>query len=111
MGTMIDRKLREFKEDDIKKIADTYHTWRNIDGEYEDKKGYSKSASLEEIKKNDYILTPGRYVGIEEDLGDGIPFEKKMEGLTKTLSEQFKKSAELEEEIRKNLLSIGFEVK
>lgn len=110
MGTMIDRKLREFKEEDIKKIAGTYHAWRNIDGEYKDEKGYSKSASLEEIKKHDYILTPGRYVGIEEDLGDGIPFEEKMEGLTKTLSEQFKKSTELEEEIRKNLLSIGFEV-
>jgi len=69
MGTMIDRKLREFKEEDIKKIAGTYHAWRNIDGEYKDEKGYSKSASLEEIKKHDYILTPGRYVGIEEDLG------------------------------------------
>ncbi|MGB6127257.1 MAG: N-6 DNA methylase, partial [Psychrilyobacter sp.] len=110
MGTMIDRKLREFKPEDIEKIAKTYHSWRNIDGEYEDKKGYSKSAKLEEIAKHDYILTPGRYVGIAEEEGDGIPFEEKMEGLTKTLSEQFKKSSKLEEEIKNNLQSLGFEV-
>ena len=110
MGTMIDRKLRELTEEDIAKVAKTYHAWRNIDGEYEDEKGYCKSAKLEDIAKHDYILTPGRYVGIAEEEGDGIPFEEKMESLTKTLSEQFKKSAELEEEIRRNLHSIGFEV-
>ena len=110
MGTMVDRKLREFQEEDIAKIADTYHAWRNIDGEYEDVQGFCKSADLEEVSKHDFILTPGRYVGIEEEEGDGIPFEEKMEELTKTLSEQFKRSSELEEEIKKNLHSIGFEV-
>lgn len=108
MGTMIDRKFKEFKEDDIKRIADTYHAWRNIDEEYEDEKGYCKSAKLEEIAKHNYILTPGRYVGIAEEEGDGIPFEEKMVSLTETLLEQFKKSLELEEEIKINLEFLGF---
>ncbi|WP_203522454.1 N-6 DNA methylase [Fusobacterium sp. IOR10] len=111
LGEMIDRKTREFKEEDIEKIAKTYHSWRNKDGEYKDEKGYSKAAKLEEIQKQDYILTPGRYVGIKDEEDDGIPFEEKMQTLTKNLSEQFKKSAELEAEIRKNLASIGFGVK
>ncbi|MGO2118502.1 MAG: type I restriction-modification system subunit M [Fusobacterium sp.] len=111
LGEMIDRKTREFKEEDIEKIAKTYHSWRNKDGEYEDEKGYSKAVKLEEIQKQDYILTPGRYVGIKDEEDDGIPFEEKMQTLTKNLSEQFKKSVELEAEIRKNLASIGFGVK
>jgi type I restriction enzyme M protein len=110
LGTMKDRKLRELLDDDIKKISETYHAWRNKDGQYEDEKGFCKSANLEEIEKHDYILTPGRYVGIAEEEDDGIPFEEKMEGLTEKLSQQFKRSRELEEEIRKNLASIGFEV-
>jgi type I restriction enzyme M protein len=110
LGTMKDRKLRELLDDDIKKISETYHSWRNKDGQYEDEKGFCKSANLEEIEKHDYILTPGRYVGIAQEEDDGIPFEEKMEGLTEKLSQQFKRSRELEEEIRKNLASIGFEV-
>lgn len=77
MGEMVTRKLRELTVEDINKIAETYHNWRNIDGKYEDVKGFCKSAKLEEIKGHEYILTPGRYVGIEEEEGDGIPFKKK----------------------------------
>lgn len=110
MGTMIDRKLRELKTEDIQKIAETYHSWKSDDGEYKDEKGYSKAAKLEEIQKHDFILTPGRYVGIPEEEDDGIPFEEKMAELTTTLSKQFSKSNKLEEEIKKNLKSIGFEV-
>lgn len=113
LGELVERSLRAFSMEDIEKIASTYHKWRgSYDGneEYEDVQGFCKSATLEEIKDNDYILTPGRYVGIEEEEDDGIPFEEKMEALTKELSEQFKKSRELEEEIKKNLKALGFEM-
>ncbi|MEC5271593.1 N-6 DNA methylase, partial [Caldifermentibacillus hisashii] len=90
-------------------IADTYHNWRNRDGKYEDIQGFCKAASIDEVCENDYVLTPGRYVGIEEAEDDGIPFEEKMEQLTSELGELFKESRRLEEEIRKNLGGIGFE--
>ncbi|SCG82554.1 type I restriction enzyme M protein [Proteiniborus sp. DW1] len=77
---------------------------------YEDIQGFCKSATIEEIRENDYVLTPGRYVGIEEVEDDGIPFEEKMENLTSELAELFKKSHQLEEEIRKNLGGIGYEL-
>jgi type I restriction enzyme M protein len=109
LGVMIDRRHRELTEEDIHKIADTYHQWRNIDGNYEDVKGFCKSTKLEEIRKHEYVLTPGRYVGIEETKDDGIPFEEKMESLTSELSGLFAKSRRLEDEIRKNLGGIGFE--
>lgn len=109
LGTMIDRRHRELSEEDIKKIADTYHNYRNIDGEYEDIKGFCKAAKLEEVREQEYVLTPGRYVGIEEEEDDGIPFEEKMEALTSELGELFKKSRDLEEEIRRNLGGIGYE--
>lgn len=73
-------------------------------------KGYCKEANLEEIEKHNYILTPGRYVGIEEEIDDGEPFEEKMARLTAQLSEQFAKSKELEEEIRKQLGRIGYDL-
>ena len=109
MGDMVNRRLRELSDEDIKKIANTYIAWQNEDG-YEDVQGYCKVASIDEIKKHDYILTPGRYVGIEEVEDDGEPFEEKMERLTNTLANQFKKSRELEEEIRKQLGGIGYEL-
>jgi type I restriction enzyme M protein len=87
----------------VKKIAKTYHEWRNISGEYEDIKGFCKSAKLEEIKGHEYVLTPGRYVGIEDEIDDGISFDEKMEEMTSELSELFAKSHHLEDEIRKNL--------
>ncbi|SDY76457.1 type I restriction enzyme M protein [Proteiniborus ethanoligenes] len=148
LGEMIDRRHRELTDEDIRKIADTYHRWRNeashseqseesiyytsrgelsspgkkveneelplvaeggvIYGGYEDIKGFCYSATIEEIREHEYILTPGRYVGIEEVEDDGIPFEDKMENLTSELSELFAKSKRLEEEIRKNLGGIGY---
>ncbi len=109
MGDMVNRRLRELSDEDIKKIANTYIAWQNED-RYEDVQGYCKVASIDEIKEHDYILTPGRYVGIEEVEDDGEPFEEKMERLTNTLANQFKKSRELEEEIRKQLGGIGYEL-
>ena len=109
LGHMIDRKVRELSEDDIRKIADTYQNWRK-GKEYEDIRGFCKEATLEEISRQDYILTPGRYVGIEEQEEDGEPFEEKMQRLTSELSGLFVKSHELEEEIRKKLGAIGYEI-
>src|SRR5690554_2909344 len=110
LGELIDRRHRELSDEEINKIADTYHQWRNQDGKYEDIKRFCKSATLEEIRKHEYVLTPGRYVGIEELEDDGVPFEEKMESLTSELAKLFTKSRQLEEEIRKNLEGIGYEV-
>ncbi len=112
MGHMVDRTHRELSDEDIERIAGTYHAWRGEAdaGEYEDVQGFCKAAKIEEIRKHEYILTPGRYVGIEEVEDDGEPFEEKMERLTSGLAEMFAKSRKLEEEIRKNLAAIGFEV-
>ncbi len=107
MGTMVTRKLRELSKEDILKIADTYHSYQN-DTNYEDVLGYCKKATLEEIQANDCVLTPGRYVGIEEQEDDGVPFEEKMARLTRELSKQFEESHKLEEEIKKNLGAIGY---
>lgn len=109
LGTMVTRRLRELSEDDIKKIADRYHSYQN-DENYENVKGFCYSATTEEIKSNDYVLTPGRYVGVEETEDDGIPFEEKMKNITSELSKQFEESHKLEEEIRKNLKAIGYEI-
>ena len=105
---MVDRKHRDFSDKDIKKIADTFEAFQK--GELEDVKGFCAVAETSEIAKQDYILTPGRYVGIEEQEDDGEPFEEKMNRLTSELSELFTKSHELEDEIRKRLGEIGFEI-
>ena len=104
---MVTRRLRELTEKDIRKIAVTYHKHQNGDN-YEDVKGFCYSATIEEISSNDYVLTPGRYVGVEEIENDDIPFEEKMEKLTKELGKQFEESHKLENEIKKNLEAIGF---
>ena len=109
LGTMVDRRHRELSDEDIQKIASAYHNWRNSDGNYEDIQGFCKKARLDEVIEHDYILTPGRYVGIEEAEEDGEPFEKKMDQLTTQLAKQFKKSKALEEEIKKQLGGIGYE--
>ena len=108
MGTMVTRKLRELTEEDIKKLAETYKAF--TEGSLENVKGFCAVVETAEIAKQDYILTPGRYVGIEEQQDDGEPFEEKMTRVTAELSEMFKKSHDLEEEIRKNLGAIGYEV-
>ena len=108
MGTMVTRKLRELTEEDIAKIADTYNAY--ADGTLEDVKGFCAVVTTEEIAKQDYILTPGRYVGIEEQQENGEPFEEKMDRLTGELSELFAQSHTLEEEIRQKLGAIGYEM-
>lgn len=113
MGELVERSLRELTPEEITKIADTYHMWRGTykgEESYQDIQGFCKSATLEDIKKNDYILTPGRYVGVEEEEDDGVPYEEKMKNLTTELGEYFKKSKELEDEIRANLKELGFEI-
>lgn len=110
MGVMIDRRHRELTEEEINRIAATYHAWRGEGGKYKDEKGFCKSATLEEIKQQGYILTPGRYVGTEEIEEDDEKFNEKMKRLTKELSEQFKKSKELEKEIKKNLKGLGYNI-
>ena len=109
MGSLVTRKLRELDDaKDIKKIADTYHAF--VDGTLADEKGFCAVVTTEDIAKQDYILTPGRYVGIKELEEDTEPFEKKMARLTKELSELFKESHRLEEEIKKQLGTIGYDI-
>ena len=114
LGYMKDRVLRDFEWSDIQKVADTFHAWKT--GEtvnnraYENIAGFCKSASLADIQKHDFVLTPGRYVGAEEEIDDGIPFADKMASLTSKLSEQFVESAKLEAEIKKNLTGLGYEL-
>ncbi|TGA72231.1 DNA methyltransferase [Aliivibrio fischeri] len=122
MGTMINRTNKELTVDDIAKIADTFHAWRSDDAElkarverdeckveqYEDIAGYCKSATIDEIKANDYVLTPGRYVGAADIEDDGIPFETKMRELSQTLYSQMNQAEALDKAIRVNLEALGY---
>jgi type I restriction enzyme M protein len=110
MGAMVSRKLRVFSDEDIYKVTDTYHRWRNTEAvntanqslPYADIDGFSKAATLAAVQQQDYKLTPGIYVGTEAEEDDGIPFEEKMEGLKATLLEQFEKGEELKRKILAN---------
>ena len=108
MGQMVTRALRELTQEDISKIADTFDAYRK--GELEDEKGFCAVKTLDDIKAQDFILTPGRYVGIAEQEDDGEPFAEKMQRLTSELSDLFAESHRLEDEIKKQLGSIGFSV-
>lgn len=131
LGYMKDRVLRDFTQEDLTLIADLFHTWQttsldstlprplvptlprgNADQPqtYQDIPGLVKSATLEDIKKHDYVLTPGRYVGAAEQEDDGEPFSDKMARLTAQLKTQFEQSDKLEAEIKKNLAGLGFNV-
>jgi type I restriction enzyme M protein len=114
MGSMISRKQRELTDADIKTISDTYHRWRaktaDISVPYADIAGFCKAATLHDISKNNYILTPGRYIDFKAVEDDEEAFADKMQMLTETLGQQMVKATELDEEIRKNLKSIGFEI-
>lgn len=111
LGEMIDRTHRAFSKDDIKKVADTYHAYRGTnDQEYKDVAGFCKIAKLDEIAKNDYVLTPGRYVGLAKQEDDGIPYEVKMKQLTSELKEQFEESNKLQAEIKDVLKELGYEI-
>ncbi|MBK9262335.1 MAG: SAM-dependent DNA methyltransferase [Polyangiaceae bacterium] len=109
MGTLIDRVHRELSEEDIARIARTYHVWRGDEvGTYEDVAGFCRSARTEEIASHQYVLTPGRYVGAEEVEEDGEPFDEKMARLVGKLEAQFAEGAKLEKVIRKNLRGLGY---
>lgn len=109
LGYMRDRVLRDFTSEDTAKITDTFHAWQR--GEtYEDVPGFCKSASLDDIKKHDFVLTPGRYVGAQAQEDDGEPFAEKMARLTNQLKEQFAESERLEAEIKRNLAGLGYEL-
>ena len=108
MWFMKDRVHREFTEEDVNKIADTYHNRRKNPEKYEDIKWYCKTTKLEDMEKHGFVLTPGRYVGIPEEEDDGIPFEDKMKDLTDKLSEQMAKEQAMNDEIKKQLENIGF---
>lgn len=108
LGTMVTRKHRELSEDEIKLVADTYHKWKYDQG-YVDVQGFCKVSQLDEIRHHEYILTPGRYVGLEEAKVDSEPFDDKMQRLTSELAEMFAKSNHLQDEVRQKLGRIGFE--
>jgi len=108
MGVMVDRRHRELTEDDINKISNTYRAWKGKAGKHEDKPGFCKASNLEEIRKHDHVLAPGRYVGFEEEEDDGIPFDEKMRKWTSQLSKQMEKGKKLDEEIKSNLEDIGY---
>ncbi len=114
MGALVDRTHRELNDEDIARIANTYHAWRGdkesgagILPAYQDIAGFCKSASLDDIRQHGHVLTPGRYVGAEAIEDDGEPFDEKMQRLTATLHAQFAESARLEAAIRKNLAALG----
>ncbi len=110
LGTMVDRVHRELTGEDIARIADTYHNWRGDGpGRYEDVAGFCKSATTEEIRAHQHVLTPGRYVGAEEVEEDGEPFDAKMKRLATQLNKQFAEGAKLENAIRENLRRLGHE--
>ena len=110
LGRMVDRTHRELTEEDIARIADTYHAWRGEEGagDYTDVPGFCKAASLEEVRKHGHVLTPGRYVGAAPQEEDGEPFEDKMKRLVAQLRGQQDKAAELDAAIAANLEALGF---
>jgi type I restriction enzyme M protein len=111
LGTMIDRVHRELTEEDIRKIADAYHAWRgnkDCKQKYEEVLGFCRSATLEDIRRHNHILTPGRYVGAAEVEDDGEPFEEKMARLTVALSGQMAEASKLDKLIWANLGDVGY---
>ncbi|MCW8057493.1 type I restriction-modification system subunit M [Agrobacterium tumefaciens] len=107
LGTMVSRTLKELTDEDIAKVANTYHVWREVGGHYEDVPGFAKSATLEEVEAQGFVLTPGRYVGTEAAEEDEEGFEAKMMRLTRALREQMTHGAALDDRIRKALAGVG----
>lgn len=103
LGSMTSRRLRELTDEDIAMIADVFHSWRNHDGGYEDVPGFAMSASLEEIARHEFVLTPGRYVGAVKADADGEPIAEKIERLTRELFAEFEQGRSIEDEIHKRL--------
>ena len=111
LGFMVDRTHRDFAQEDIARISSAYHAWRGEEGadDYEDVPGFCKGASLEEVRKHGYVLTPGRYVGAEVQEDDGEPFEEKMQRLTAQWREQQTEAVRLDAAIAENLEKLGFD--
>ncbi len=107
LGTMVTRRLRDLSNDDIAKIADTYHAWRNADGQYEDIPGFAKSATLDDVKKHDFVLTPGRYVGTEEAEPDDERIDVRLARLKSELYAEFEHGSRLEAVVRAQLEDLG----
>ena len=97
-----------YADDDIDKVTEVYHNWRNISASFENVDGFCYNATIDEVIKQDYKLTPGIYVGTEAVEDDGIPFETKMADLTATLKSQMEQEDALNEEIKAQLINIGF---
>lgn len=112
LGSMVDRRHKELTDVDIKTISETYHAWRGEmkDKKYQEAPGFCKSVTLDELRKQKWILTPGRYVGAEDEEEDDEKFEEKMNRLTSELSKQMEETNRLDKEITKNLASIGFKI-
>jgi type I restriction enzyme M protein len=110
LGTMVSRRNRALTDDDLAQITDAYHSWRNLGGTYEDVAGFCKAATLAEVEANNYVLTPGRYVGTEEVEDDGVSFDEKVAEITTHLKAHFAESAVLQERIKANLLKVGIEI-
>lgn len=108
IGHLIDRTHRVFTDEDIAHIAGTYHEWRKEGGKYEDVKGFCKSATLEDVGKHKFVLTPGRYVGVPDGVDDGVPFDEKMKKLTNELKAQLEEEQRLNAEIKKQLKKVGY---
>jgi type I restriction enzyme M protein len=106
----VNQTQNKLGEDHVEKIANTVRAYRGEDqaGSYEDEKGYCKIVDIDEIYENQYIVTPGRYVGVKEDDEDEEPFERKMERLSSDLRENFQKSNELQKKIEKSIQEVGF---
>ena len=105
LGHLINRRTRELSREDIQQIADTYHNWRNPDGNYEDVPGFCASAPISKVAELDYVLTPGRYVGLPDD-EDDFDFNERFTALKAELEEQLKEEARLNEIILENLSKI-----
>lgn len=110
MGTMVSRKQRELTQADILKIASTYHNWRNAqpETEYLDEPGFCKSATIQEVRKNGHVLTPGRFIEFIKEEEDNLAFEEKMQKLASILKEQIQNSKLLDEKIELSLKTLGY---
>ncbi len=109
-GALVTRKNKAFKDEDISKIAEVYHNWRSKDGNYEDIQGFCKSTTLKEVEENNFVLTPGRYVGTEDVEDDGVSFEDKVAVISENLKSHFEQSIQLQERIKQNLKKVGIEI-
>lgn len=110
LGEMVNRRNKILGETDIHKISNTYHSWRNPEGDYKDIPGFCKSASVDDVAKNDFVLTPGRYVGTENVEDDGVKYDYKIAEISENLREYFTQSIDLQERIKVNLSKVGIEI-